>query len=414
MALVAIAAACSEELESGAACPALCPVESVPVRDTLITSIPLDSTLANFPLSGEQPFALLATAPGTPALDVRLVARFDTVQRKYLPTGAVDSAAITAVDSGYLRLILDSASIVATAPVTFEAYDVDSAGVDTTVAGLAPLFRPSRRLGGVTVAAADVKDSVRVPIDNAALVAKIVGGARVRIGVRILSAAPARLRVATVDGASPAASPRLSFDPSTDATYSPIFAFSSSDSPAGDAAQAFALRNFTLGVSVPRSALATDLVVGGVGGRRTYLRFDVPQGLLDSANVVRATLILTQRDNATQVALDSVRVVPDVVIANRNVADLRRAATLTASISPTLIDTLRAAPTTSGTRELSIAPVITYWRLQSDSAYQAISLRALYEGAQATELRFYSTEAPADVRPRLRISYIPRTQFGLP
>jgi hypothetical protein len=154
--------------------------------------------------------------------------------------------------------------------------------------------------------------------------------------------------------------------------------------------------------------------VGGIGGRRTYLRFDVPRSLLDSAQVVRATLVLTQRQNGGQIATDSVRVVPDIVIANRSVTDLRRAATLVANVASSAVDTLRAAPTTAGTRELSVAPVITYWRLQGDSVYQALSLRAMHEGSQATELRFFSSEAPAELRPQLRISYIPRTQFGLP
>ena len=96
LALAAIAAGCGEQLEGGTACPVLCPVENVPVRDTVLTSIAIDTTLANFPLTGEQPFVLLATSPGTPALDVRIVARFDTVPQRYLPSGAVDSASVTA------------------------------------------------------------------------------------------------------------------------------------------------------------------------------------------------------------------------------------------------------------------------------------------------------------------------------
>jgi hypothetical protein len=45
---------------------------------------------------------------------------------------------------------------------------------------------------------------------------------------------------------------------------------------------------------------------------------------------------------------------------------------------------------------------------------RALVLRAAAEGAQAGEIRFYSNEARADLRPRLRISYIPRVQFGIP
>jgi hypothetical protein len=318
------------------------------------------------------------------------------------------------VDSGFVRLRLDSASTRASAPVTFEAYDVDSAGVDSAMAALAPLFRPARLLGSVTIGADALRDSVRVPISNAALAAKIVSGARVRVGVRIVSAQPAQVRVVNIPGSTIGIGPRLSFDPLGDTEYRPILTETNSGTPTGDEGQAFGLRTFSVGVSVPRLADGSDLVVGGIGGRRAYLRFDLPRGLLDSANVVRATLILTQRATPGQREIDTVRVAPEVVIANRNVVSLRRAVTLTAPQSALLSDTLVASPTSSGVREISVAGVVSYWRAQSDSAYRALALRSPFEGAQASELRFYSIDAAPELRPRLRISYVPRTQFGLP
>jgi hypothetical protein len=45
---------------------------------------------------------------------------------------------------------------------------------------------------------------------------------------------------------------------------------------------------------------------------------------------------------------------------------------------------------------------------------RALVLRADAEGLQASAVRFYSVEAPAGLRPRLRLSYVPRTNFGLP
>ena len=45
---------------------------------------------------------------------------------------------------------------------------------------------------------------------------------------------------------------------------------------------------------------------------------------------------------------------------------------------------------------------------------RALVLRSAFEGAEIGEIRFFSREAPAALRPRLRLSYIPRTEFGLP
>ena len=41
-------------------------------------------------------------------------------------------------------------------------------------------------------------------------------------------------------------------------------------------------------------------------------------------------------------------------------------------------------------------------------------LRANEEASSAAELDFFSSEAPETLRPRLRITYVPRRGFGLP
>ena len=55
------------------------------------------------------------------------------------------------------------------------------------------------------------------------------------------------------------------------------------------------------------------LGVGGLPAQRTYLRFDIPTRLIDSATVVRATLMLTQVPTNSVDATDSLTMYPQVV-----------------------------------------------------------------------------------------------------
>ena len=62
-----------------------------------------------------------------------------------------------------------------------------------------------------------------------------------------------------------------------------------------------------------------------------------------------------------------------------------------------------------------IVHVVRAWRtVGTTRTPRALVLRAAEEGLLAGEVNFFSIEAPADVRPRLRLTYVPRRGFGLP
>lgn len=415
LAAATLAGACTERIDSGNACPALCPTENSPVRDTVLTgAVVLDTTLAGFPLAGNASYLLLATHPAPDSIDVRAIVRFDSVPARFFPAGAGDSAAITRVDSSFLRLRVDTTSTRFAQAVTIEAYDVDTlAAVDTSTAALSALFRPARLLGSVTIAPGGITgDSLRVPISNAAVAAR--AGRSLRVGLRVRSAGAAQLRLATTQSGSGEFGARLSFDPATDTLYRPLVVSPVSVTP-GEAAIAQTYRDFNIVARGARAAIGTDLVVGGAPARRAFLRFVVPTRLIDSATIVRASLQLVQRPAVGLDRTDTVVVRPDVVLANASVTDLVRAAALAGSGTGFSIDSLKLSPADSGLRELSLVGVVRAWRTLPAGTQRALVLRAALEGGQAGELRFYSTEAgSAALRPRLRISYIPRTEFGIP
>ncbi|MDF1503024.1 hypothetical protein [Roseisolibacter sp. H3M3-2] len=409
----AVAGACSEKLDGGAACPALCPVTNPALIDTVIDAVALDSTLAGFPAPGEASSQLLALEPGPDTLDVRAVVRFDSLPNRYFPPGGGDSIAVSTADSTVLSLRLDTARTRYAQPVTVEAYDVDTtAAVDTLPAALNALFRPGRRLGSTTLQPGTAVDSVRIRLSDSAFVAKATGSRRLRVGLRLVSGASARVAFATAQGTSTQGG-RITFDPVRDTSYQPVLVSSASATPAvGQVAAGF--RDYAFVAASARPAAGSDLVVGGVQGQRVYLRFVVPPRLSDSTTIVRATLELVQRPARGVPATDSVTLRAQAVVATDTVRDVRLAANLIAAPGVLSLDSLRVSPADSATRGLSLVALVRAWRAFPPGTQRAVVLRGQLEGLQAGELRFFSTEAARAVRPRLRLSYIPRTDFGLP
>ena len=419
LALVALAtgaAACTERLDSGAACPALCPVENAAVVDTVIDAVSLDSTVAGFPVPGEATTLLLALRPGRDSLDVRAIVRFDSLAARYFPPAGGDSLTITRADSTTLSLRVDTTGTRFTAPVTIEAYDVDTSVVaaDTATAALTALFRPARRLGSLTLQPGTTAlDSLRIRISDTAFVNRTQGSRRLRIGLRLVSTASAQLRLVTAAGGGATDGPRLTYDPVPDTLYQPVVTVARSVTPTPASIGAL-YSTFSIASVAPRGALGTDLVVGGAPAERVFVRFNVPRRLADSTTIVRATLELVQRPARGFAATDTVTVRSQAVTATETITDVRRAANLLAASSLVATDSLRLSPSDSGRRVIAVVQLVRAWRALPEGTQRAMVLRSALEGVEAGEVRFFSSEAPAALRPRLRLSYIPRTEFGLP
>ena len=416
--LVALAsvglAACGERLESGAACPVLCPGQSLTLRDTTVQGVVLDTTLSGFPPRGASTFLLLANSGDT--AEVRYVVRFDSLPSTYMK--GTETIAITSVDSAHLRLSIEAGSSRFSSPVTFEAYDVDATTPDSVTSALLPLFSPGRLLGTVTVDSAALKDSVRIFLNNGVVGQRMVNGQRLRIGVRVRSAAPARISVLSANTASFA---RLGFDPAPDdETVNVQVLVPRSFTPASDRRIAVDFTDYN--IPVGGSALPADAIgVGGPRGRRAYIRFEIPARITDSTTVVRATLILHQRPAPSYGFSDSILVASQVVVATSEITDLAKAALITDTLPgrnpPSVfgLPSVRIPPGGAVERKFDIVNVVRFWRsTTAERVPQAIVLRSANEATSILEAHFYSTEAAAALRPRLVITYVPRNEFGIP
>jgi hypothetical protein len=410
-ALAVFFGACDEQLDGGASCPILCPQVPASVRDTTFFAVDFDTSIAAFPALGSETRLFVASLGDT--LETRAIVRYDSLPKVFRRLNSVDDSAIVAVDSAYIRLTIVTGDTLG-APTTIEAYDVDMDGAEEADPTLVTtVFTPDRLLGSQTIAAADLKDSARVYIDGARLLEKIQRDEpqnRLRIGIRVSPAGAARLSILPTNGNG---NPLLVFRPSTDTAVPKLTVFPLSKTPS-EPQLAADLADYLV-VADPPPEPGTDILrVGGLPGRRAYLRFAIPASILDSSNVVRATLLLTQvpSQGAPEPA-DSIAIQHFRVVASSAITDLRRAMNFIQRIRA--LDTMRLVAADTGERSFEIIDLVRAWRATTpEKTPRALVLRSTTEGEHARQIDFFSLEAPIAVRPRLRITFIPRREEQIP
>jgi hypothetical protein len=430
------AAACTEKLGSGSACPALCPIEEVGIVDTTIQGVLSDTTVYPGPPIGSESMVLLLTRTDG-ALDLRGVFRFDSLPKvfvKHAPTtGTPDTAhyEIKAVKGANLFVLGDTTKTAPPLPtdsVTLVAYDVDTTGVvDTAVAPVAALFTPAREIGRRRIRAEAVRDTFSIPLSDAAVLAKIQAHTGLRIGLRIESGGNTAINIASSAVGSFATvrfAPSATTDPA-EADSVQSFAINTL-SPTDDETQALFLRDYTLVVKGNPPPPVGQVAVGGIRGRRIYMTFDVPKRLLDSTQIVRATLRLNQVASPLATPADTGELEVLLGTALTSVTDITKRSLFHepvgfdperklfyGSISGLRAVKLRAD--TSAVRSIEVAPILRDWA-GTDVTKQphSIVLALPTEGSSTVELRFASLEAAANLRPSLQITYVPRNAPGIP
>lgn len=398
--------ACTEKLDNSGVCSILCPPIGGEVQNITLDAISFDTTVQALSGLGAEERLLLASRGDT--LDARVIVRFDSLPATFIQ-GSETAKPIAFVDSVSLRLLLDTLSIKATAPVTIEAYDVDTTANDTATAAVIALFRPDRLINSQTFSRAQLRDTIRYVLPSDYVLAKVQNRQRLRLGFRAVSTASAQILIGSGEGG---AMPLLRFRVSADTVVQPFTLTPFSKTPAGDDVALANLGDYTVFARRPPDGSPTELHVGGFPPQRTYLRFAIPLNILDSSTVVRATLLLDQIPNPLLDPTDSVIVVPELVLAGASVTDPTKAAQIFTDFGP---DTLKTRPGESGLKLIEIGRAFTVWRsIKASEMPQAILLRSSTEGRTPLGIRFSSLEAAPSQRPRLRISYTNNVPLGLP
>jgi hypothetical protein len=406
-ALFTAVSSCSENLDSSGVCSVLCPAIGGDIQNITLDAVVFDTTVNSSPGLGSEPSLILASRGDT--LDTRIVIRFDSLPTTFTP--ANDTARpITTVDSAYFQLKVDTLSIKGAGPYDIDAFDVDTTANDTSSAAILALFRPDRFISTQHLVRADLKDTVRYYISNAAVLAKIQAGARLRVGLRVTSATSSQFRIASAEGGLP---PVLYFRATPDTTTHPLTVNPYSKTPSSDKIAASHLSDYTVIAKGPPPAPPGVLAVGGWPARRVYFRFDIPSSIVDSTTIVRATLLLNQISNPLLDPTDTVFVLPQLVLAGPAVTDPAKAAQVVADISS---DTAKVRPGDAGLTSIELAHAFSIWRTQRpDTLPRAIILKSLREGNTFLEVRFSSVkDLSVALRPRLRISYTPKASLRIP
>ncbi|MDQ8145195.1 MAG: hypothetical protein P3A32_07010 [Gemmatimonadota bacterium] len=416
LAVALVTGACAERLETGATCPILCPGQTLDILDTVLTDVvAVDSAIGGFPFLGTESPMLLANRGDT--LDVRVIVRFDTLTRVWAPVG--DTARpITYLDSLALRVQLLKTAVALPATAFIDAYDVtDTAAVDSLPAQLTPRFAPEHLLGSLQIDSTGFGDSltVRIPLDTAKFFAILADSGRaLRIGLRIRAAGSVAVQVRAAE--SGANGPSLRYRVSADTIVAAKTVLPSSKTPISPDGIKTEYADYSYVVRAPAVDAPSRLLVGGLPGRRTYIRFALPRWLTDSVAVLSARLELVQDPLRALDPTRTMKVRGQLVLAGHAMTDLGRAARLLAPAGTAISDSIVTAVGDSGVVRLEMNGAIRQWRTVNGSAPfpPAIVLRPDVDGTDSPGVRFFSAEAPAGLRPRLRISYVPAIRYGRP
>jgi hypothetical protein len=413
--------ACSEKLEGGASCPLLCAQQSAQLTDTTIDGVVFDTTVVGLPPIGAERLLMLASHGDS--LDARAIVRFDTIPQSFTARNSLDSV-IVRLDTAMLwvPILKPDSAHRPSGPITIEAYNVDSIPADSvtlptdTVASvIATLFRPDRFLSSRTFAPESLLDTLKIPLPTDSVLDRIKNGQSLRVGFRIVTS-PSNgydLQLGTTQVGAPVT---LHLVPSTDTGAAPVNVTPLSKTPFGQAFLAGPLADYSIIVKGGSALSSANLIaVGGVPSRRALLRFDVPSRIVDSTTIVRASLLLTQTPNRTLTTKDSVYVFPAAVLASSSITDTRTLLQFVGAIGQFGLDSVAMSPADSGLRTFEIVPLVRTWRgTTNDISPRAIALRSNGEGGSPAEINFFSSRVGGALRPRLRITYVPQTSFGLP
>lgn len=418
LAFVAFAAvafgACDEQINGGGACPTLCPNPQGQLRDTTFFAVSLDTTITGFPALGTETRYFIAQMGDT--LQTGAVIRFDSLPNVFRRVNSATDSVIMAVDSAYLRLTVVTGDTLGLA-TTVDVYDVDmDGGEEADPTAVTSVFTPDRLLGSRTIPADSLRDSLRIPLDNAKLFAKIQiadsAKRRLRLGVRLRDGGARKIRIQSTNGG---ALSQLIFRPSPDTAVPKINLTPVSRTPADLPIFAADYADYQVIFKAPPEPPAGVFRIGGLPGRRAYLKFDIPSSILDSSAVVRATLELTQRPALfSPESRDTVRIAHFGVVASPTITDLSRALLFIDRL-PSTPDTLKVIPADSGKREFEIIGWVRIWRGTKESRTpRALALALPAEAQSGAVVDFFSLEGPLAVRPRLRLTYMPRATDVVP
>lgn len=391
--------ACSEQLSAPGQCPELCPGEDIQVVDTVLTGIVAsDTSQRGFLDPRNTPILVVSTEDSTRS--VAILRFFPRPSRIFVPSDTTGYP--PRVDSVHLvlRLVVrDTAARNLRVLIYRVPRTIDTA---TTFSGIQPYFADSTLVDSILV------DSILADTATSGTITHRLPPARVEpdsadsgmvaLGLDVRADSQTTVTFETAS-AQAGAAPHLRY-----------FVTAATAPPPQDSVRRVLDQTPTfdtfLQAQVPGTPPDSAITVGNLPSARAVVRFILPRAIVDSATVVRATLLLTPLRPATgrpgeQFAIEALAVLRD--FSGKSVLLLDEAIRGFGSVTAGATDTI----------PIEIGPIVRFWRAAGDSIPRAIILRNLNESVMLGEIQV--GRGTAGVRaPRLRLTYVPRYRFGVP
>jgi len=420
LALLLALTACTEQATAPGVCPDFCPGGQIGVVDTIFTDmIERDTAFSGYVEATGGEVMAVADVPG--AVDSRAIFRMNAMPTSIVLHDTTTSPII--VDSARLqiqilhrdtsatnlwlklyRLPLDIDSTTTFAQVTppFTDSIVDSVNVNALLS--APKIGDTATVriwgdtiqtdsaGHVLLVGADSSLILYTDLDTAQARFVAADSGRVAFGYRVSPDSANTIALGTSDNGR---GPRLTW----------FFNFLDSTSTKKDSSLSRGPIFDSFVFNPPTPPIDSNLAIGGAPAARSLLRVKIPTLLRDSADVVRATLIMVPVGPVPGAPADSFTILARAVI-----ADLGAKSPL--STNSQFFGTKVIHLNATDTLRMELADLVRSWALDSTLA-SALMLGQAPEAASYTQIRFYSTRSPA-FRPTLHITFVRRYAFGAP
>ena len=382
--MAGVMTACQERLTSPAECPELCPGGSAQVLDTTILALQGgDTSYTGYVERGAG--AALLTSNGFAVSEDRAIYRFGArtdsiIVRDTLRAYTVDSAVLS------LTLVARDTNVNGLKVYLYRL----PPSVDSTVAFAAvdPLLTEPALIDSIAVpdsVNAGAITTVLRGTDTDRLGLTPGGDSVLAIGLRIAADEATGIRVGSI-----AAGNSASF-----VSYVTV-----------DVPDSGLVRNQSLNRSAVFNTFVTQdplqpsdsvLTVGGEPSSRALIRFGLPEGFLDSATIVRATLELIPARPIVGLPTD-----PAILEMRAVLGDIGAKSPLSSDPNFVRQDTLAAL--VSDTVRVELTRTVQLWQANR-ARPQSVFLALRPEAASFTRAVFGSTRSPSIGAPRLRITY---------
>lgn len=381
---------CEDIVSAPGACPEFCPPRELEVVDSLFSDVVVADTTYRGYVAGHEASAMQLVGPGGDVASYGVM-RFDGFSDSVGVPGLTGVQPIVSVDSFRIRMTLgkrlppDSAMELGLhrLPVT----------VDTLTAfdDVAAFFDDSTLFAAVSVPETAAEgDTLEIVVPSDSLPRFMSDTLRAAIGVALRASGGGFLELGTAEsGWPPVLTAFLEADSSGTATYA----------IQEDRAAGLDMHVLTGVPPLPSGAFA----VGGVPAARSFLSISLPPEVEDSAQIVRATLIMIPVGPTVGAPKDSLTLRAEGLAADFGPKS---------PFDPTQSGGVVVVPVGStDTVKVDVTSILGTWRTDS-LAPRIIMLRLAREAATLAELRVFATDS-APAAPRLRITYVPLALGGV-